>query len=40
MQSGIEDMAEFAIAKVMEAGAGMAKNVMNFFKELDEVRLQ
>ena len=34
----IEDVAEFALAKVIEAGSGVAKNVMNFLRDLEEVK--
>ena len=34
----IEDVAEFALAKVIEAGSGVAKNVINFLRDLEEVK--
>lgn len=33
----IEDVAEFALEKVLEAGSGVAKTVMNFLRDLEEV---
>ena len=38
MPDTIEDVAEFALAKVIEAGSGVAKNVMNFLRDLEEVK--
>lgn len=40
LPDSLEDMAEYAISKVMAAGAGVAKNVMNFLKDMDEVGLR
>jgi len=37
LPDNIEDAAEFALSKVLQTGQNIAKNVMDFLKELDEV---
>lgn len=38
LPDSIEEMAEYAISKVMSAGAGVAKNFMDYLQSLEEVR--